>query len=253
MNVVRSVFGLAVGAALLVLAGCSSDSAKTAVTTVAAPSTVAATVATAATSVPGTEPAPVATASVATAAVVTTVVGAAAAPAETASAGSAPAMSDEERVAYETLAESCVYDADASACTQITEQYGYGATGNYGLGNGLTQAPTDALATECAAFRFISCAELRTRFAIGGGDEAVANTFANAVMAGDAGVIATTSAPRAAAVVTAGPFPAQTVVPVPNVIYDPASGSFQFTTEPTVYYTCWVGDGLVQFCRPEAD
>lgn len=33
----------------------------------------------------------------------------------------------------------------------------------------------------------------------------------------------------------------------------PADSSFQFTTQATVFYTCWVGDGVVQVCQFQGD
>lgn len=173
-----------------------------------------------------------------------------------ATAGTLVPLEGDALFEYELLARSCVYDGDATACDQLTAQYSVDASSNFGLGNSLTQAPSDALAAECSfELRGIACAELRTRFAIGPDDEDIARRFADAVVAGDTAAIATLSDPRVSEEVGIGPFdPAlQDGLDIPGVFFIAADSSFQFTTQATVFYTCWVGDGLVQVCQFAGD
>ena len=164
-------------------------------------------------------------------------------------------MSDEDLNDYELLADGCVYGGDATACSTMEAQYGVGADSNYGLGNSLTQAPTDALVGECQSFRSIACSELRTRFALSPDDDQTADTFAAAVIAGDETTLAALSGPGVLDIVTVGPFDpvTQEGIDVPGVFFSSGDSSFQFTTQATVFYTCWVGDGIVQFCRSDSD
>ncbi len=60
----------------------------------------------------------------------------------------------------------CVYGGDADAC-QVLTKIGFGADSNYGLGNSLTQTPTEFLLADCdtlsGAAGHLACAELTAR------------------------------------------------------------------------------------------
>jgi hypothetical protein len=57
----------------------------------------------------------------------------------------------------------CVYGGSAAACDSLVLA-GYPSTGNYGLGNSLTQAPDAALVEKCNGGWRLMCAELLDRY-----------------------------------------------------------------------------------------
>jgi hypothetical protein len=152
--------------------------------------------------------------------------------------GILPTLTGDDLIAFETLADSCVYQGVAASCDQ--------------LGNSLTQAPDEDLARQCAfEFRSLACSELRTRLTLGPDDEAIGRQFVDAVIAGDTAALATLAQPWVLDMVAIGPFdPAtQDGVDIPGYSFFAGDSSFAFTAQATVFFNCWVGNGLVQYCQ----
>ncbi len=66
---------------------------------------------------------------------------------------------------YEDAVLDCVFGENEAASCELLEEAGFGADGNYGLGNGFSQAPADFMRVDCLDGVVFACAELNARVA----------------------------------------------------------------------------------------
>ena len=61
----------------------------------------------------------------------------------------------------------CLYEALGEACDDLQVRYGLTSDDNYGLGDGLTQAPDEFLVEDCDGGYRLACAEAMARGLLG--------------------------------------------------------------------------------------